>query len=45
MYEVNLLNKDGIKFIKYFDNDYKFNKFMNKLKYSKNLILLSYRRI
>ena len=45
MYEINLLNKDGKRFVKQIDSEYKFNKFINKIKYSKNLILLSYRRI
>ena len=41
MYEIILLNKDGKKFSKFFYNEYLMNKFIRKIKYSKNLKILS----
>ena len=42
MYEVILLNKKGEKFKKEFNNPYLFNKFLQKVKHSKKLTILSY---
>lgn len=45
MYEVVLLNNVGKRFSKIFDSEFKFNKFLKKVKYSKKLKILSYGRI
>lgn len=45
MYEIVLLNKFGEKFSKTFNSEYLFNKFLNKVKHSKQLTILSYGRI
>lgn len=45
MFEIVMLNEYGKKFSKFFNSEYKFNKFLSKLKYSKKIKLLSYRRI
>lgn len=42
MYEVVLLNENGIKFTKKIENEFLYKKFMNKVKYSKTLKVLSY---
>jgi len=42
MYEVVLLNEKGQKFSKEFNSEYLFNKFLNKAKRSKKLIIVSY---
>lgn len=41
MYRIILLNKNGEKFIKTFNSEYLYNKFLNKIKYSKTLTILS----
>lgn len=45
MYEVILLNEKGEKFKKKFNSPYLFNKFLQKVKYSKKLTILSYSKI
>lgn len=45
MYEIILLNNNGDKFTKTFNSEYLYNKFLNKAKYSKKIILLSYGKI
>lgn len=42
MYEIVLLNKDGKKFSKIFYSEFLYNKFLNKIKRSKELIIISY---
>ena len=42
MYEVVLINEKGQKFIKEFDSEYLFRKFLNKAKHSKKLTVISY---
>lgn len=44
MYEITLMNKAGIKFTKRFANEYLFNKYLNKIKHSKTLKIISYWR-
>ena len=45
MINVDLYNKEKNEvFTKHFRSDYLFNKFKNKLKYSKKLMILSYER-
>lgn len=41
MYQVMLMNENGIKFTKTFASEYLFNKFVNKVKRSKKLKILS----
>lgn len=45
MYEIILLNEKGEKFKKEFSSEYLFNKFLNKVKHSKKLKIISYGRI
>lgn len=45
MYEIMLLNEYGEKFSKVFDSEYKYNKFLEKVKYSKRLTILSYGKV
>lgn len=45
MYEIILLNKNGEKFSKNFNSEYLFRKFLNKIKKSKTLTLISYGKI
>lgn len=45
MYEIILLNKDGEKFSKKFASEFLYNKFLQKVKHSKVLTLISYGRI
>lgn len=45
MYEIILLNKNGEKFSKKFENEYLFKKFYNKAKHSKTLKILSFWRL
>ena len=42
MYEVVLINEKGQKFSKEFNSEYLFNKFLNKVKHSKKLTIVSY---
>lgn len=42
MYEVVMLNENGIKFTKGFSSEFLFNKFLNKAKRSKKITILSY---
>lgn len=44
MYEIILINKNGEKFSKFFNSEYLYKKFLNKVKHSKNLIVSSYGR-
>lgn len=44
MYEVFLINEKGEKFSKFFESEFLFKKFMNKVKYSKKLKVISYWR-
>lgn len=44
MYEVFLINEKGEKFSKTFESEFLFKKFMNKVKYSKKLKVISYWR-
>ena len=44
MYEVVLINEKGQKFIKEFNSEYLFKKFLNKAKRSKKLTVVSYGR-
>lgn len=41
MYQVMLMNENGIKFKKEFQSEYLFNKFINKAKRSKKIKILS----
>ena len=45
MFEIVLLNKKGEKFSKKFESYYLYEKFLNKVKYSKTLKILSFGRI
>lgn len=45
MYEIIMLNEFGKKFSKVFENEYYFNKFLNKIKHSKKITLISYGKI
>lgn len=45
MYEIIMLNEFGEKFTKTFDSEYLFNKFLNKVKHSKKITILSYGKI
>ena len=45
MYEIILLNEKKQKFKKTFTSFYLYNKFLQKIKYSKKLTLLSYGKI
>lgn len=45
MYEVILLNERGYKFSKYFDSEYLYRKFLNKVKRSYELTVISYGRV
>ncbi len=45
MYEITMLNENGEKFSKTFTSEYQYNKFLQKVKRSKKLTLLSYGRI
>lgn len=45
MFEIVLLNKNGEKFSKKFESYYLFEKFLNKVKHSKNLTLVSFGRV
>lgn len=45
MFEIVLLNKKGEKFSKKFDSQYLYENFLNKVKYSKTLKILSFGRI
>lgn len=45
MYEVTCLNENGDKFSKTFDSYYQYEKYLNKVKHSKKLTLLSYGKI
>lgn len=45
MYEIIILNKNGDKFSKKFNSEYLFNKYLNKVKYSKTLTLISYGKL
>lgn len=42
MYEVIMLNENGVKFSKGFSSEFLFNKFLNKAKRSKKITILSY---
>lgn len=42
MFEVILLNEKGEKFTKKFDSYYLYQKFLNKVKRSKKLVLIGY---
>ena len=44
MFEIFLLNNKGEKFSKTFNSEFLFKKFLAKIKYSKNLTYLGYRR-
>lgn len=44
MYEIILINKNGDRFSEIFDSEYLYNKFLNKVKHSKDLLLVSYGR-
>lgn len=45
MYEVILLNEKGERFKKEFNSEFLFNKFLQKVKHSKKLTILSYSKI
>lgn len=45
MYEVVMLNQNGVRFTKGFSSEFLFNKFLNKAKRSKTITILSYGRI
>ena len=45
MFEIVLINNKGEKFSKKFDSYYLYESFLNKVKYSKELTLISYGRI
>lgn len=45
MYEIVILNKNGEKFSKTFASKYLFEKFLNKVRHSKTLTLVSHSRI
>lgn len=45
MWEIILLNKDGDKFSKTFTSEYLYNKYLNKVKHSKKITVLSYGRV
>lgn len=45
MYEIKLLNDVGKSFSKFFDSEYKYNKFLQKVKHSKKLKILSYGKV
>lgn len=45
MYEIIMLNEFGEKFTKTFSSEYLFNKFLNKVKHSKKITILSYGKI
>lgn len=45
MYEVVMLNQNGIRFTKGFSSEFLFKKFLNKAKRSKKITILSYGRI
>lgn len=45
MYEVTMLNENGEKFSKTFDSKYLYNKFLQKVKRSEKITLLSYGRV
>lgn len=44
MYEIVMLNNAGKKFSKTFNSEYLYNKFLNKVKRSKELTLVYYGR-
>lgn len=45
MYEVVMLNQNGVRFTKGFNSEFLFNKFLNKAKRSNKVTILSYGRI
>lgn len=45
MYEIKLLNEVGKSFSKFFDSEYKYNKFLQKIKHNKKLKILSYGKV
>ena len=45
MFEIVLLNEKGQKFKKTFTSFYLYNKFLNKVKYSKKIKIISYGEI
>lgn len=45
MYEVILLNERGYKFAKYFDSEYLYRRFLEKVKRSYTLRIVSYGRM
>ena len=45
MYEVVMLNEKGIRFVKGFNSEFLYNKFLNKAKRSKKVTILSYGKI
>ena len=45
MFEIVMLNKNNEKFTKTFKSYYLFEKFLNKVKYSKELKLISFGRV
>ena len=45
MYEIVMLNEKGEKFSKTFTSEYMYNKFLQKVKRSKKLTLLSWGRV
>ena len=42
MYEVVMLNENGVRFSKGFTSEFLYNKFLNKAKRSKKIRILSY---
>lgn len=45
MFEVVMLNENGVKFSKGFSSEFLFTKFLNKAKRSKKITILSYGKI
>lgn len=45
MYEITMLNSNGEKFSKTFDSYYLYNKYLQKVKHSKKVTVLSYGKI
>lgn len=42
MYEIILINENGNRFTKTFNSEFQYNKFLNKARHSKKLIVVSY---
>lgn len=45
MYEIVMLNENGIRFAKGFSSEFLFNKFLNKAKRSSKVTILAYGKI